>query len=133
MKTNIDRFYKVDKEMAKEGVWFDINEDIGFLVSHYAPENHSLRSAVSKDMKPYIRQIQNETLDPEKELALSVKVFVKGCVKDWKGITDEKTGESIPFTTEAAIDLLTGMPELYRQLEEYARNVKHYLPELGNS
>lgn len=131
MKTNLDKYFKTDSKLETEGVWFDLDDNVGFLVRRFGGNNSpSVKAAMQKHYKPYARQIEAGTLDQKKDLEIGVKVFVNACMLDWKGV--EIDGKEVPFSKEAAVDLLIKLPDLSKALIDYAQSLDSYKVDLGN-
>jgi hypothetical protein len=138
MKTNLDKLFKTNPKSEKTGVWFDISDETGFLILPFRLTNPNVKSIMATYFKPYARQIELGTLDPEKEREISIKIFVHSCLKDWRGI--EIDGKETPFSKEIAVKFLMELPELFTTLSEYASDFKNFkdedegdVTELGNS
>lgn len=133
MKSNLDKHFKTDAKMEKEGIWFDINDTAGFRLTRFGGENSpGVKAALAKYYKPYAAQLEIESLSPEKEREIFVRVFVESCVVDWRGI-DIDGEENVPFDKEKAIALLIGLPDLFETLRAQASKSEHYKVDLGNS
>jgi len=132
MKTNLDKFYKTDKKIETEGIWFLISENVGFLIKRFGGYNApDVKAALAKHYKPYAKQVDNGTISPEKEREILAKSFVDSVVLDWKGVEiDEKI---VPFSKEVAIPFFLGLPDLMDALTTYASNADNYREDLGNS
>ena len=131
MKTNLDKLYKTNSSLENDGVDFEISPGVAFVIGRYHAKSKTLREAMAKETKPYTKQLQNNTISEEKAFEISVKAFVSGCVRGWKGIVIN--GEEVPYSEQACVELLMGLPDLFETLQEYASNRKHYLEDLGNS
>lgn len=132
MKTNLDSLYKTNSNFETNGVWFEISDDIAFLVRRFGGNNaEKVKKAHALYCKPYIRQIQNGTLEPQKERTLLIRAFVEACVADWKGV--EIDGEKADFSTEKAVEFFCALPDLAEELISYAQDTQNYKEELGNS
>lgn len=128
MKTNLDSIFKTNKEMEKDGIWFEIG-DTGFLVKRFSDTNMSVKAAYAKYIKPYLKQIELGTLDSAKEKEIMARVFVEACLIDWKGV--EIDGKEAAFDKEVAVKLLGDMPELLNRLQAHASDFQNYKEELG--
>jgi len=132
MKTNLDELYKTNTNFEKDGIWLDISEKVGFLVSRFGGANSErVKLALAKYHKPYSRLIEKGTLPIEKETELTIKAFVEACLIDWKGV--EIDGKETPFSKEVAIEFFKGLPDLLDELVSQASNSSNYKIELGNS
>lgn len=137
MKTNLDTFFKMDEEVEKTGVWFNISDTVGFLIKPFRPSNPNVKRAMASYFKPYARQIEMGTMDPRDEREVMAKVFVNSSLVDWKGV--EIDGKLTPFSKDVAVQFLTGLEPLFETLMTHAQDFKNYKQEeedreeLGNS
>ena len=87
-------------------------------------------------VKPYKRQYDNGTLDPEMADTLLRDVFIKSVLLDWENVTD-KEGKPLEFNENNAQWLLRELPDLYAALQEESAKVSNYLvkeiEEMGKS
>ncbi len=131
MKTNLDKHFKTNKELEKEGVWFDISEDVGFLLSPLKTSNPKVKAAFAKHHKPYARQIELGTIEDKKVTEISIKIFLQCCLLDWRGVEiDDKVVE---FSPEIAMKFFMELPDLFYTLWEHCQDFKNYREEMGNS
>jgi len=130
MKSNLDKQFKQDSSLEKEGVWFEIEGGVRFLVRRFGGTNSEVKKAMVKFYKPVAKLIERNLLDGEKEKVILTKAFVHSCLLDWEGI--EIDGEKASFSFEVAVDLLTSLPELLETLMEYAQDAENYREEMGN-
>lgn len=131
MKTNLDKFYKNDENLEKNGVWFDIADDVGFLIKPFRASNPQVKASLAKYHKPYARQIEAGTLDAEKALDINIRLFVNSCLVDWRGV--EIDGVITKYSHEIAMPFFKSLPDLFFTLWEHAQDFKNYREELGNS
>lgn len=132
MKSNLDKIFKSDKGLEKDGVWFSYTETTSFLIRRFGGFNSTkVKAALAKYYKPYARLIEMGTIPEEKEKEIMVKVFVESSIVSWKGI--EIDGKEVEFSVDAAVKLLIHLPELSESLLEYASDSKNYREDLGNS
>lgn len=131
MKTNLDKFYKTSKKIEQEGIWFKISDEIGFLIKRFggfnAPE---VKASMAKYYRPYAKQIEMNTLSPDKEREVLTRAFVEAVVLDWKGI--EIDGKPTPFSKDVAVNFFLGLPDLLETLTSYATNAENFREDLGN-
>lgn len=130
MKTNLHKKYKTNKHMEQNGVWLHVDSSVSFLVARWKDDSQQVRAAVLKNLQPVAQKLKH--MEPEEALKISVKTFVEGCVRDWKGVTDEQ-GNEIPFSQEACIELLIELPDVYKLIEAESVKMENYRDELGNS
>jgi len=111
MKTNLDVLYKPNTTNEVEGVWFETVAGAKFKVKRFGGMNTpELKKQLAKHYKPYAKLIERGLMPEDKERKIYTKVFVETALLDWQGIiVDDK---EVPFSKEAAIDLLCHLPEL---------------------
>ncbi len=131
MKTNLDTLFKTSPALEKNGVWFEISEGTAFLLRPFRATNPRIKAAMAKYYKPYARQIENDSLDIDKQRDINVNLFLDVCLVDWKGI--EIDGADVKYDREAGLKLFKGLPELFDSLWRHAQDYKNYKDDLGNS
>lgn len=133
MKSNLDKHFKQNNNLEKEGVWFDFGEEVKFLVRRFGGTNIEVKKSMTKYYKPVARLVEKNLLDPDKEKKIMTKAFVESCLVDWKGV--EIDGQPTDFSFDAAIKLFEGLPELLDTLVDCAQeseNYKEYREDVGN-
>jgi hypothetical protein len=130
MKTNLDKFFKADTDHEKNGVWFDISNEIGFLIRPFNNGNPKTKSAMATLYKPFARQIEMGTMDMAKQEEIQIKLFINVCLVDWKGV--EIDGKIEDYTPEKALKFLLALPELFATLWKHSTDFTNYREELGN-
>ena len=131
MKSNLDKHFKPSEELEKNGVWFDLDDNTGFLVRPFKATNPKVKSAIAIHFKPYARQIEMGTLPEEKVQEVNMKVFIASSLVDWRGI--EIDGVKTDYNPEVALKLFKSMPDLFTTLFDYASSFKNFKEEVGNS
>ncbi len=131
MKTNLDSIFATSKDKEVNGVWFDIDDDTGFLLRRMGGENSKrIKGIMTKYTKPYLNLIKSNKLPYDKERSILVDVFVDGCLIDWKGVfIDEK---EVDCSKENAKNLFNKLPELFDTLQDYTQGVESFSENLGN-
>lgn len=138
MKTNLDKLFKADSTLEKEGVDFviqekgDGQEEISFKIRRFNAQNPRVKAAEAAYYKPYARQIQLGTLPVEKSDEIVMRLFIDVCLAGWNGVTDGD-GKPMEFTKENALALFKRLPELFETLFKHANDFANYKEELGNS
>lgn len=132
MQTNLDKLFKTNKNLELDGVWLWVSDTTAFLCARYGGANSiKVKASVAKFYKPVAKMAEVSGLSPEKDLEISVKMFVHSCLLDWKGVTNED-GSEIEFSFDNAVKLLTSLPELFDHLVSNTRNVDNFKEEMGN-
>lgn len=131
MSSNLDKFFKTNKMLETDGIWFDVSNETGFKMKRFGGYNSpAVKALMNKYYKPYAKMIENDSLPKDKQDEIMAKVFVESSMIDWKGV--EVEGKEIPFTVEAAVKLLVGLPELNDTLFKYASDFNNFREDLGN-
>lgn len=131
MKTNLDKFFKTDENLEKNGIWFDISTEIGFLLRPFKPSNPRVKAALANHFKPHARQVELGTLEDAKAQEMQIKLFIDVCLVDWKGVEiDDKEAECNP---ENALKFFKALPDLFDTLWKHAGDFNNYRVDLGNS
>lgn len=129
----IRELYGTNKKDERDGKWHMISDEIGFCLKRFGGENGlKVQKVLNEIMKPYREQVKRGTLKPEKDRELTLRAFVKGCMVDWKGISEE--GKKLKFTEDEAVKLLVDLPDLAGELLGFAQDMANYqdVDEVGN-
>jgi len=131
MKTNLDKFYKTNQTLEKQGIWIMVSDETGFKIRRFGGANSDkLKMALAKYYKPYSRQVEKGTLSTEKENEITTKSFIETSMIDWKGV--EIDGEEKPYDPSLAFDFFIQLPELLEELLKQSQIVDNFKEELGN-
>lgn len=132
MKTNLDRLFKTNASLERDGVDFAIDDKTSFRVRRFNSQNPRVKAAMAAYYKPYARQVELGTLPPEKSDEITMKLFIDVCLASWEGVLDED-GNPIELTKENALALFKSLPDLFDTLWKHANNFENYKEDLGNS
>jgi len=132
MKSNLNKLFKTDEKMEKEGIYFEVDSTTAFKIRRFNDKNPRAKAAMANHFKPYARQIELGTVDPEKMREINVMIFVDVCLAGWEGVLDENE-KPIEFNRANAIELLKELPDLFDTLWKHANNFENYREDLGNS
>lgn len=138
MKSNLDTLFKTDKNLEKDGIWFEISTGVRFLLKRFGGANDpALKPLFATHYKPYARQIELGTLSADKEREIMTTIFIKASLVKWEGV--EFDGATADCTFENAQKLFKELPDLVDLLSQLASDSKNYKEavaareELGNS
>jgi len=132
MKTNLDKMFKLDTNLEKEGVIYNLGDGLTFQLRRYGGANEArLVQATTKYIKPHASLLQHNKMPPEEVQVVMIKTFVDVCLVTWTGVLDED-GKDIPCTPDNALKLFLRLPELYNTLYSYAASKDSYREDLGN-
>ena len=105
-----------DKGMESDvGVWVRFPGDRRFRIFRAGGSNKAFTRAFQQAIKPYRRQMDRGTMDPEVSDKVLREVYCRHVIKDWDGI---KTigGEAIPFAPKTAMAFFETVPELFNEI-----------------
>lgn len=133
MKTNLHKRFKTNETLEKDGIWFEIDSGVSFLITRFGGFNSpTIKKQMAKYYKPFAKQIELGTLSQEKEKEVMNKVFVESCVKDWKGVCADD-GSEIAFNIEKCVELFCELPDMADVLIGHAADYNNFREDLGNS
>lgn len=124
MKSNLDKYFKQNNNLEKEGVWFEFGEGVKFLVRRFGGTNLEVKKSMTKYYKPVARLVEKGLLDQDKEKKIISKAFIESCLVNWEGV--EINEQITPFSFEAALELFEDLPELLDTLVECAQDSENY-------
>ena len=121
--------YGTDKEES----WIDLPDDNGvdvrFKLAYPNGSNCDFTKEFEKEIRPHRRRLRKgQVISTDIMREAKVKVFCKTVLKDWENVLDRE-GEPIPFSEDAAIQLLTALPVLYDILEAEASSISNFQTE----
>lgn len=96
-----------------------------FYLARIGGQNHQFAKVRESVMRPYLREIEAGTLQPEIHTRLNIEVFCKANLRGWKNIYDQDN-QAIPFSYDKAYALLNELPDLYLTLAGEASKMSNY-------
>jgi len=135
MKTNLDKYFKSDVNLEKTGVWYEISDEIGFLVKRSGGSNKEYSRQTAKAMKKYSTKISHMPEDVVETIVRNL--WIENCLVDWKGI--EIDGKDQPYDVDVAKKLLSKREyeDLLNTLISHSDKAENYregsIESLGNS
>ncbi|MCW2763977.1 MAG: hypothetical protein JWR85_4178 [Marmoricola sp.] len=131
-----------EKETNGVPVTFAPNKDKTvptFYVSRLGKSNKAYAKEMEKRTRPYRRQIELKTIDPEVAESIFMDVFIATIMRGWDNVElpildaegkPTKETEKVPFTEGNAKRLFTELPDLYDDLQEQARDAGNFRDEV---
>lgn len=126
--------FKTDAALEKDGVilQYGNNSDgkpIQITIARAGGSNVRFMKSMDHHRKPYRRQIQNDTLDPETATVLLAKVYAESVILGWSGVEDEN-GNLMDYNVKNCEKLLIDLPDLFIDIQEQANKVALFREEL---
>ena len=122
----LSKRYGTSAHKEAEGVWVDLGDGIRVKVARANNPTH-LR-ATERLIKPFRRQIQNNSLPIDKTTELTIKAMSLGILKDWEGIENDK-GKPVPYSEDMAVELLTEYKDFREEVSEISQSMEMYRNE----
>lgn len=108
-KTNIHAIFQTDSKLEEDGAWVEVNGFYGLKI-----KVRRLRSEAS--MKAYERIVVEtfgegklrtpNDINKDQSLEILKRQLAEAVLIDWKNLRDTETGEEIPYSVEAALELM---------------------------
>lgn len=122
--------FKTDSKIESQGVILDYGlnskgDHIRIKVARAGGSNIRFAKTMAAKVKPYRRQIQNDTLDVSVMQDILKEVYAEAVVIGWEGVEDED-GKSMAYSPAAAVKLFTDLPDLFADIQEQAQQVALY-------
>ena len=115
--------YLTDKELeAVDGIWLKFPGGRKLHVLRAGGSNAKYTRIAASVTKPYQRQIQRGTIDPEKVSELMLEIYLQSVILDWAGFKDAQ-GKEIPYSREAAREFFTQVPEMFTEVMDLATDL----------
>ena len=112
----LSKRYGTSAQKEAEGVWVSLGDGIRVKVAR--ANNPAHMKITERLIKPFRRQIQNNSISMDKTNELTIKAMSLGILKDWEGIEDEK-GKPIPYSEEMAEIILTEYKDFREEISRF--------------
>lgn len=117
--------FKTDNDLEKTGILLEYGtnsagEPITIRVARAGGGNNQYSKKMELKVKPYRRQIQNETMERALIDRILKEVYAETVVLGWENVEDE-SGKPMAFTTENCIKLFNDLPDLFQDLQEQSQ------------
>lgn len=121
MKFNlINSVYDTNKRAeAEEGIEIQLEPGMVFVVRRAGGANKQFAEALSRRRRPYRKEIERETIDPEVlQTRVLIPAYLDAVIMGWSGsvFQDPETGEAIPFSRKAATEFFKQYPDTFLDL-----------------
>lgn len=113
---------------AGQGVDLDYGKDGTITIHRAGGENKKFARVLNAKMKPYRRQLQNGTMDDAVAEKLMAETYAEAVIIGWKDVKG-KDGKKLEFTKENVIQLLTDLPELFKDIQDQANTIANFRKE----
>ena len=116
--------FATDKNVERDGVVLSYgknskNKDITLRIARAGGANIRYTKLLEAAIKPYRRQLQNETMDNGVAEDITMRVYAQSVVLGWEGVEDEN-GNDMEFTVENCMKLFKDLPDLWADIQSQA-------------
>lgn len=121
--------YKVDTSLAAGGVWFTKATNSDKSVCRIKLRRSGRGNPDwNRVFREHSRDLDTDNLSTEDDNRLMGGVFAEACVIDWEHLQPEDDGVELPFSTQAAVNLLSDPDwlDLLTELQGNARNIEGF-------
>lgn len=137
---SLSKQYNTDKSIEKSGVrvTFGTNADgteIALILARAGGANSRFQSVADVVLKPYRRQIQNETIEPAVLKSKMIEIYAKTVIKDWENVAlsdltgDEADKGYATHSEENVIALFTRLPDFFTEVQAITDNLSVFRAE----
>lgn len=137
---SLSKQFNTNREMEAQGVriTFGHNDDgteIAFIVARAGGANSRFQPVADIVLKPYRRQIANETVDPKVLKERMMEIYAKTVVKGWEHVAkadvtgDDKDEGYAEYTWENCLALFKRLPDLYTEIQQFADGMTAFRAE----
>ncbi len=124
---SLGEIFGTSEDEAENGKWFAISDKISVKVRR-ATSKRSRRVREILD-EPYSKLAKfGQKISEDTQDAINIEHLADGILVDWKGVTSG-TGEQVPYSKNAAIYLLTKLPDFRLAVSELAVKLENFRAE----
>jgi len=123
MGLKVSNFFSVDKDKALNGVRIDMGSGAAMWIAQM--KNANMIAFIQKGLAPYQSQLKIGTLDPKILEEVTFGAVATHIIKNWENFEDRE-GTPIPYSPEAAEQMLRELPKFAEFVEEQANMQSHY-------
>ena len=116
--------YKTDQDLEVNGIVLnygknDKGQNIDFRIARAGGGNTKFAKVAEAVLKPYRRQLNNETLDITVLDGLFRIIYAKAVVLGWSGVEDEN-GKSLEFNEQNVVKVFEDLPDVFADVRAAA-------------
>ena len=141
-KSSVYKLFGTEKALEKTGIWINYG-DVKFLVARAGGSNIAYAESLKARIRPVRHQLERDLLSVEDDLRINAEVYADSIIKDvqvrtsedgaaeevWEHGIPSEDGKVLPYSKAALIELLTGLPDMFRDIQQCSRDSARYLKE----
>lgn len=133
--------FSLDENLEQSGILINYG-DVRFRIARAGGSNNKFRRLLQGKLKPYRRQIDNDTMDDSVSERLLLEVYAESVILGWetKVVAEDGSekwepwvegpgGEHLDFTRDNCIRVLADLPELFRDIRSMADKAANFRKE----
>jgi hypothetical protein len=136
MASLYDLFKTDDKAETQDGIVLDYGAAGQIRIVRAGGGNKRFSQALNAKLRPYQRQIANDTMDEAVAARLMAEVYAETVIIGWDGVTGPD-GQPLAFCKANVVQLLTDLPDLFRDIQTQAVTAANFraaeLEEMGKN
>lgn len=126
--------FKTDNTLEKEGILLEYGtnskgDPICIRIARAGGANAQYAKRMETRVKPYRRQIQNETMENALVERIVKEVYAETVVLGWENVEDEN-GQPMQFNEKNCVKLFDDLPDLFRDLQEQSQRAALFRAEV---
>ena len=111
------------------GAMNDDGTEAIFKLARLGAANKRWKALVQKESKPYMQQINNDSLPDEVHEEIGMRVFCKTVLLGWRDLIMPEvfeTADRVEYSYDNAMKLIKALPELYAILRKEAEKMSNF-------
>ena len=120
---DIRKLYGTNENKEIEGIWQDMGDGIRMRIARIG--NPKYQKMFQRISKPHRKAIRRGTLKEDVAEKLMIECTAETILLDWEGI--ELDGQSLPYSKENAIKILTDFKDLKEYVNDFANEMEAYM------
>lgn len=126
--------FKTNNNLEREGIVLQYGDNaegkpICIRIARAGGANSQYSKLMEARVKPYRRQIQNETIERTMVEKMLREVYAETIVLGWENVTDEE-GKELPFTVQNCIKLFEDLPDLFQDIQDQSQRAALFREEV---
>lgn len=121
--------FETDKNLENgAGVVLDYGVSGKIKIHRAGGFNQKYARVASAKLKPYARQLQTGTSDPDVIKRVMAEIYAEAVIIGWEGVKDKK-GKALPYSKENVVKLMLDLPDLFEEIQKQAENLSNFRSE----
>ena len=126
--------FKTDKSIETEGVVLEYGKTddgkiISIRIARAGGANLRYTKLLEAAIKPYRRQLQNETMDNDIAETITQRVYAQGVILGWENVQDAD-GKDMAFNVDNCLKLFKDLPDLWSDIQSQANRAALFRQEI---